>query len=180
MIKQNREEYIINEDNSVRYVLGKYNIRPLIVFGINPSTASAEKNDNTISIVEHVAEMRQCDGYLMFNIYPLRATKINDDFPDLCDNVVCDCNLEYIRERIYDGAEIVAAWGIHICDRDYFISILEKINDIVEEKNAKWICLSKTKNGHPHHPTRLAYDKMTFEIFDMNEYLYNMKNKFKI
>ena len=31
MIKQNREEYIINEDNSVRYVLGKYNIRPLIV-----------------------------------------------------------------------------------------------------------------------------------------------------
>ena len=116
----------------------------------------------------------------MFNIYPLRATKINDDFPDLCDNVVCDCNLEYIRERIYDGAEIVATWGIHICDRDYFISILEKINDIVEEKNAKWICLSKTKNGHPHHPTRLAYDKMTFEIFDMNEYLYNMKNKFKI
>ena len=38
-----KKEYITNDDNSVRYVLGKYATRPLIVFGINPSVATAEK-----------------------------------------------------------------------------------------------------------------------------------------
>ncbi len=46
------KEYIINENNTVRYVLGKYENNPLIVFGINPSKATTEKNDTTISIVE--------------------------------------------------------------------------------------------------------------------------------
>lgn len=170
------EEYIINETNTVRFVLGKYLKSPLIVFGINPSIASIEKNDNTISIVEHIAEIKQCDGYLMFNIYPLRATNIDDTFPTTYDQRICNDNLNYIRDRIYEGAEIVAAWGTHITDRDYFFEILDRINNIVKEKNARWICLSKTKYGHPHHPTRLAYDKMTFEAFDMDEYIQSNKN----
>lgn len=66
-----KTEYITNEDNSVRYVLGKYATQPLIVFGINPSIATAEKNDNTIGIIEQLAKRRNCDGYLMFNLYPL-------------------------------------------------------------------------------------------------------------
>ena len=166
-----KTEYITSEDNSVRYVLGKYVSRPLIVFGINPSVATAEKNDNTIGIIEQIAKLRDCDGYLMFNIYPLRATKIKSDFPVVCDENICKLNYQYIRERITKGSEIVAAWGTHISDRTYFASALKEINAIVKESGAKWLCLSKTKYGHPHHPTRLAYDKMTFEAFDMDEYL---------
>lgn len=169
-----KNEYITNDDNSVRYVLGKYKERPLIVFGINPSTATAEKNDNTIGVIEKIAKIRKCDGYLMLNLYPLRATKIDADFPKVCDDSVCELNYKYIKERIADGFEIVAAWGTHISDRAYFVSVLEEINKIVKQHHAKWICLSKTKYGHPHHPTRLAYDKMTFEEFDVDEYLKNM------
>ncbi len=175
MITPKKEEYIINENNTARYVLGKYTNHPLIVFGINPSIATSEKNDNTISIIEHVAEMRQCDGYLMLNIYPLRATKIDNNFPNISDDTITNFNLQYINERIYEGAEIVAAWGTHIRDRNYFLTMLEKINEIIKKKNATWICLSKTKYGHPHHPTRLAYNQMTFEVFDMNEYIQKMK-----
>ena len=80
-------------------------------------------------------------------------------------------NYQYISERIPKGAEIIAAWGSHIQDREYFVTALKQINEIVKRKNAKWICLSKTKKGHPHHPIRLAYNKMTFENFDMDEYL---------
>ena len=32
------------------------------------------------------------------------------------------------------------------------------INRLVKEKDATWLCLSVTKGGHPHHPTRLAYN----------------------
>ena len=169
-----KTEYITNEDNSVRYVLGKYATQPLIVFGINPSIATAEKNDNTIGIIEQLAKRRNCDGYLMFNLYPLRATKIKNDFPVVCDENICKLNYQYISERITKGSEIVAAWGTHISDRTYFVSALKQINAIVKESGARWVCLSKTKYGHPHHPTRLAYDKMTFEAFDMDEYLENL------
>lgn len=175
--KMSKEDYITNEDNTVRYVLGKYTARPLIVFGINPSIATAEKNDTTIGIVEKMAEMRNCDGYLMLNIYPLRATKLKKDFPRICDEAVCEQNYSHISQRIEAGTELVAAWGTHICDRTYFISSLEKINEIAKHKGAKWVCLCKTKKGHPHHPTRLAYEKMTFERFDMDEYLERLKKR---
>lgn len=168
-------EYITDENNTIRYVLGKYHNKPLVVFGINPSIATVEKNDNTISIIEQIAKMRDCDGYLMFNIYPLRATKIDEKFPLVCDDYVCEMNLKFISDRINEDTEIVAAWGTHIDDRDYFVSVLKEINDIVKDKKAKWICLSKTKYGHPHHPTRLAYSQMTFELFDMDEYITNIE-----
>ena len=172
-----KKEYITNDDNSVRYVLGKYATRPLIVFGINPSVATAEKNDNTIGIVEHIAKIRNCDGYLMLNLYPLRATKIKNDFPVVCDENICKLNYQYISERITKGSEIVAAWGTHISDRTYFTSALKEINAIVKQRGAKWVCLNRTKYGHPHHPTRLSYDKMTFEAFDMDEYLENLLSR---
>ena len=171
MLLQEKTEYITDKDNAVRYVLGKYTNNPLIVFGINPSTATAEKNDATIGIVEKIAKSRNCDGYLMFNLYPQRATKIKINFPKECDVEICKLNYQYISERITENSEVIAAWGTHILDRDFFVSALRQINSIVKQKNAKWICLCKTKYGHPHHPTRLAYDKMTFESFDMDEYL---------
>ena len=133
-----KEEYIINSDNTVRYVLGKYNRRPLIVFGINPSIATAEKNDSTISIVERVAQIRGCDGYLMLNLYPLRATNIEKGFPEKHDKDVCELNYRYIKERISKGDEIVAAWGTHIFDRAYFIEALKQINAIVKQNGATW------------------------------------------
>lgn len=176
-MENRKEEYITNEDNTVRYVLGKYNKNPLCVFGINPSIATAEKNDNTISIVENIAELRKCDGYLMFNIYPFRATKIDKDFPNTLQEKIVTDNVNYIEQRIIEGMEVVAAWGTHIEDREFFINALEAINKVVLKKKAKWICLSKTNKGHPHHPTRLAYNSMSFEEFDMNTYIEKIKKK---
>lgn len=170
-------DYIHTKDNSIRYTLGKYYERPLIFFGINPSIASDKQNDATISIVEKISRSRGYDGYLMLNLYPLRATKITNVFPAEYDSAVYARNLGYISERIYSGAELVAAWGTHIGDRPYFIEALTQINQIAKEKHAKWICLNKTKAGHPHHPTRLAYHKMTFEHFDMDCYIRMLKKE---
>jgi hypothetical protein len=164
-------EYITNGDNTVRYVLGKYNRAPLIVFGINPSTASAEKNDATISIVEHIAQMRGKDGYIMLNIYPVRAMQLDSKYPKVEDETLVEHNLRYISERIKPGDEVIAAWGNHISDHEYFLKSLIRINEVIKAKSAKWICLKKTKSGHPHHPTRLAYDEMEFTPFDMDEYI---------
>lgn len=58
-----------------RYSLGEKGKNPLIVFGINPSTAAPEYLDATIKAVKDIVETsNKYNGYLMLNIYPQRAT----------------------------------------------------------------------------------------------------------
>lgn len=163
--------YKTNADNSARYILGKYNENPLIFVGINPSTATAEENDNTISIIEKIAFNFGYDGYIMLNLCPIRATKINNDFFKACTEKEMTDNLEYVKSIIKEGQNVVAAWGCHITDSSLFIQALTEINEIINSANANWVCLSKTKYGHPHHPTRIAYSKMGLNQFDMKSYI---------
>ncbi len=65
------KNYISEKRNTVRYVLGRYEKNPMIAVGINPSIATNEKNDNTVTIIENIAKQRGYDGFIMFNIYPL-------------------------------------------------------------------------------------------------------------
>ena len=140
-------------------------------FGINPSTATINENDNTISIIEKIARNFGYDGYIMLNLCPTRATKINNDFfESYCEKEIIT-NLEYIKNIIKPGQNIVAAWGSHITDKSYFLQSLIEIDKIVNNANAKWLCLSKTKYGHPHHPTRISYSKMDLMPFDMKSYI---------
>lgn len=169
--------YKINSDNSARYVLGKYNNNPLVFFGINPSTATINENDNTISIIEKIAQKFGYDGYIMLNLCPVRATKISDDFGKLYSEKEMLKNLEYIKSVVKNGQNIVAAWGCHITDRNYFLQSLIEINEVINSANAKWVCLSKTKSGHPHHPTRIAYSKMDLMPFNMRSYIDLLNNK---
>ncbi len=163
--------YKTNDDNSARYILGKYNDNPLVFFGVNPSTATINENDNTISIIEKIARNFGYDGYIMLNLCPIRATKIsNDFFESYCEKEMI-LNLEYIKDIIKPEQNILAAWGSHITDKGYFLQSLIEIDKIVNGANAKWLCLSKTKYGHPHHPTRIAYSKMHLMPFDMKSYI---------
>lgn len=109
------------------------------MFGINPSTATKEKNDTTISISEKIAKMRNCDGYLISNIYPVRETNIGKKFLANIDQNIFKVNLQHISEHIEDSAELIAAWGTHIKDSKFFIEMIEQINNIAKDKNAKWI-----------------------------------------
>ena len=176
-MSQKIDDYETSPDNCARYILGKYYERPLYFVGINPSVATKEKNDNTITIVENIAMQQGYDGYVMLNIYPVRATKLDNSFPRERDESIASNNLQSIECRIKSDDIIIAAWGTQILVRPFFIDSLIEINDVIKREKAKWLCLSKTKDGHPHHPTRLAYNNMTFEEFDMDRYIATCKMK---
>ena len=57
-----------------RYTLGKAGANPLVVIGLNPSTATQEKADTTVAKAEKVALQQGYDGFIMLNLYPIRAT----------------------------------------------------------------------------------------------------------
>lgn len=142
-----------------RFTLGKCGTRKLFVIGLNPSTATQEKGDTTVTKAEKVAERNGYDGFVMLNLYPVRATKYQD-LPQEADSEAYSMNLERITDIVARESkpEIWAAWGDSILDRNYFVSAVADLIERLSLSNPLWWHFgSITKSGHPRHPSRLQY-----------------------
>lgn len=116
-----------------------------VFVGLNPSTADAEIDDNTI---------RRCIGFakswghgrlVMLNAYAFRATKPKDMKAAL--DPVGPNNDEYLKRWKNDASVIVAAWGTNITwGRE--TAVKEIFGD-------KLHYLKLTVDGHPGHPLYL-------------------------
>ena len=69
-------------DDQWRFTLGRCGSRPLLTIGLNPSTATQERADPTVARVERIAEEKgfggRFDGFVMLNLYPVRATDFRE------------------------------------------------------------------------------------------------------
>ena len=79
-----------------RYVLGRVGTHPLVCIGINPSTAQPGALDPTLKSVERLAAANGFDSWIMFNVYPQRATDPND-MDRVPDRALCDENLRWLK-----------------------------------------------------------------------------------
>ena len=145
--------YEKNEDNTARYVLGTIGDNPLVCFGINPSTAEPNNLDPTVRRVQLIASHTGHDSFIMFNIYPQRATDPKN--LHLAANVELVNENETFLSKVIDGRrlKIWAAWGNLIESRKYLPNLKQRIIDLPGLKNAEWIKLGPlTSKGHPRHP----------------------------
>ena len=65
-------------DKTNRFALVQEGQRTLFVIGLNPSTADSLTPDPTMKAVLRIAEYNHFDGFIMINLYPLRATEPSD------------------------------------------------------------------------------------------------------
>jgi len=173
---QNCEFNIYDGDERVRFSLGQDGSRKLFVIGLNPSTADAEKSDQTINKVKgFVKRQSKFDSFIMLNLCPLRSTNPNA-LPKLEDEELIRLagrNGKAIKGIIEqeNAPTIWAAWGNNIKKRPYLFGCLQTIVKIALNQKADWItCGKMTKLGHPRHPSRLGYE-IEFRLFDVKEYL---------
>lgn len=160
-----------------RYILGTKGKNPLICIGINPSTAKPNDLDNTLKSVERIAKHNGFDSFIMFNVYPQRATDPNSMDRELNEPLHKE-NLEalkYILSLYKDGYKpsIWAAWGTVIEKRPYLKQCVIDMINCAESFGAKWYTAgvrSKAK-GHPHHPLYLKKDCTIDTFDDVLEYL---------
>ena len=158
-------------DEKERYLLGQPGKYNLLVFGVNPSTASpGESNlDPTIRKVRKVAEKEGFDGWIMANLYPLRETD-PDKLPDKADKKLVDNNLKVISaiEKNYTIGKVWAAWG-NIIDTQFYLG--DNLYDILEFiTDAEWYYRGKlTKDGNPRHPLYLKLEE-EFNWFAVGDY----------
>ena len=166
--------YVPNRYCDYRYILGTAGTKPLICIGVNPSTAAPGDLDPTLKSVERIALGNGYDSFLMFNLYPQRATR-PDDMERTCNALLRRENAAAFRwalEQTRGGVPAVwAAWGAVIEKRDYLADCLADLAEIAREMGARWYCAGpRSKKGHPHHPLYLRKDS-PLEPFSVEEYL---------
>ena len=141
-------------DDKVRYALVQEGHRTLFVIGLNPSTANAENPDKTMQAVMRFAEYNGYDGFVMCNLYPLRATNPKE-LPSEIDMDLHRRNLNEISMLLKGKAcvDVWLAFGANAMTRYYLMDSFQEIIELFEKHNANLFYIDKTtKNGCPPHP----------------------------
>ncbi len=162
--------YINNENNSARFVLGFDNTNPLIVIGVNPSTANDKVPDATIRRVLGYVERNGFNGFLMINVFPLRATN-PDSLPNDGDDLLHKQNLIQIENvfQLHSNATVLVAFGDTILKRHYLKQYFADIICVASKHNPNWKQIgSPTSCGNPRHPSRGSYQPLN--NFDVSKF----------
>ena len=163
--------YKNSEGNTARYVLGEKGENPLIVIGVNPSTATPGILDNTLRNVKAWSKRLGYDGWMMLNLYPQRATN-PDDLHKQANEWIFKRNMFHSQNSLKHFKRpltIWAAWGPLIIKRPYLKDGLQGLYNIFQHEN--WVHIGKLSvKGHPHHPLYLS-KKSEVSEFDVAKYL---------
>lgn len=132
-----------------RYQLWRYwdhHGYPEVMFvGLNPSTADATVDDNTVRRCIRFAQAWGYAGMSMMNAYAYRATDPRD-MKAANDPIGIENDAALVaRSKISD--KIVACWGVH-CTK-------ERADHICRLLNRPIHCFGTTKAGAPKHPLYL-------------------------
>ena len=169
---------MIGDDINHRYVLSSEGAKPLVVIGVNPSTANESKLDATMRRVRGFAEHNGYDGFVMINLYPQRATNFGA-VPQQRNEELHQKNIEEIR-AFFKGADeldVLAAWGNLAGERSYLRDCFRDIVSVLQEEGRRvaWKQIGiLTQAGHPRHPLYARKDS-TLEVFDFTRYLEKKK-----
>lgn len=147
-------------DSVNRFVLQKDGVNPLIVVGINPSTASETKSDATIRKVMGFSERLGFDSFIMLNLYPFRSTDPSK-LPSSIDNELHNINIDKITQVISNVSNptVLMAYGNNISKRDYLSRCLRDILKAISAFNPNLVQLGElTKQGNPRHPLMQPYN----------------------
>ncbi|QEN06267.1 DUF1643 domain-containing protein [Thiospirochaeta perfilievii] len=159
-------------NNKSRYILGERGKNPLVCIGVNPSTATPYKLDNTLRVVKSRALSLGYDSWIMINLYPQRATDPNKLHKNI-DLKIHRENLKAISELLMGNSyDIWVAWGTLIEKRKYLKRCLFDLSKILEDN--KIYSIGKiSKKGHPHHPLYLR-NNLPIEKFNILNYIKNI------
>jgi hypothetical protein len=164
--------YKTTDDDKSRFYLGEEGSKVLVFCGLNPSTATKEKSDTTISKVKQYAKNYGYDSFLMINLYPLRSTDPGK-LPIELDEKLHLENIRNIKRilKYYKQSDLLVCWGNNIKDRKYLRKCFANIwSETKEFFRGVYRIGDLTKTGEPRHPSRAAYPLVKTK-FDIKNYL---------
>lgn len=140
----------------------RWDDRPvLLVVMFNPSEATAEEDDPTITLTCQIAAHNGYGAIVVVNLIPLRSpqpapavemTRWDRNGPDWSARDRLQDNLAVIQKECARAGAVLLACGA-LADRcaDWFYQVLEEIDCALPDR-AYVFCLGKTAGGYPKHP----------------------------
>lgn len=162
---------IFSEDQRCRFELGRVlapeGPRMLFVM-LNPSTATAEVSDPTITRCMGFARREKCGTLVVCNLSAWRATLPATLWAEYeqWQHTQYE-NLETIFQGMKTADMIVCAWGSH-GGRAELVRQKVAIHAKACELGKPLLCLGTTNAGEPRHPLYIKADKK-FEIWRMEK-----------
>ncbi|AXQ68351.1 hypothetical protein HOT99_gp266 [Caulobacter phage CcrBL10] len=151
---------ILSQCETFRYMLMRVwdPSKPLLIFMmLNPSTATARLDDNTIRRCMGFARRDDYGGIIVVNLFAFRSKSpaIMKAAPDPIGPLNARFLQHAFEYAVTAKADVIAGWGVHgeFKDQDYGAVQQAEITG-VEVK-----CLGKSKDGHPRHPLYIAGDQ---------------------
>ncbi len=127
--------------------------KKMLAIGVNPSTADAIQDDNTLMRWQHYARREDCAELWVGNISPYRSTdpkklKLVDDHSPLANQMI-------LREMADTADIILACWGNNVVLVPGWEITVEWLTKTYADK---LYCLGYTKMDQPRHPLRQRND----------------------
>ena len=165
-------DYANPEHNTYRYCLGSKGQNPLVIIGLNPSTADNSKPDPIMKRVIGFTESNGFESFLMINLYPLRTPCPKVLKEKGFDETIHSINLKKIDSYLakIDNPTILLAFGTQISKINFLKKCFKDIAEICKKYNPRWTYLEKTKYGHPKHPLFIP-GELKLSPFDIESYI---------
>lgn len=144
---------VLSEDGLYRYRLWRtWGPQPPALFlMLNPSTADADVDDQTIRKCIGFARREGCGGLLVWNLYAFRAT--DPDELDRVEDPIGRGNEDHLWPMLDEAGLIIAAWGSKPNRGKYRNrEMMIRVGPLYDRQ--VW-ALKLTKDGHPNHPLYL-------------------------
>jgi hypothetical protein len=155
---------IISECGRFRYRLERHIAEQGIViafFGVNPSTASADIEDQTTTKWKGFAVRNGVRKYIAGNPFAFRAADVTE-LATASDPIGPD-NERHIASIIEDADVLVPCWGNRSKVPKSLRIHLERLGRLIRESGKPVRIFGLTKSGDPKHPLMLGYDTPLIE-----------------
>ena len=124
-------------------------------FGVNPSTADASNDDQTVKRWRGFAERNDAKRFIVGNVFAYRATDVKE-LSHVEDPIGPDNNA-HIQSLIDEADVLVPCWGGRKKLRKHLHVHLDALMQRLLQSNKPVMCLGKTATNDPLHPLMVAY-----------------------
>lgn len=154
---------VISGCGRYRYRLWRYwmpELRTMAFIMLNPSTANATTDDQTIRKCIGFAAAHGCGGIEIVNLFAWRATDpavLREEWlHGLCVGPENDAHiLNAASTALRSGGPVVAGWG---ANAKFHPRRVRSVLSLLRDENVPLHCYGVTVNGHPKHPCYLSYN----------------------
>lgn len=126
------------------------------ILGVNPSTAGAEVNDQTIRKDIGFGARHGWGRLIKGNLFAFCATDVKR-LRTAPDPVGPDNDL-HLTAIMHDADTVIAAWGPRAKLPPHLRPRYHKVARIADDAGKPLMCFGVAQDGHPRHTLMLAYD----------------------